>query len=102
MSSIALDVETSSVRTVHASFTEVEQVVLNFVINAQQALEGLPRPGRILIKLSDVGKRVTTAPAYGRPTSRSCSSRSLPRSQSARAPVSACPSATASSTPTAE
>jgi C4-dicarboxylate-specific signal transduction histidine kinase len=58
MSSIALDVETSSVRTVHASFTEVEQVVLNFVINAQQALEGLPRPGRILIKLSDVGKRV--------------------------------------------
>ena len=58
MSSIALDVETSSVRTVHASFTELEQVVLNFVINAQQALEGLLRPGRILIKLSDVGKRV--------------------------------------------
>jgi len=58
MSSMTLDVETSSVRKVHASFTELEQVVLNFVINAQQALEGLQRPGRILIRLFDVGKRV--------------------------------------------
>jgi C4-dicarboxylate-specific signal transduction histidine kinase len=58
LSSITLDVETSSVRKVHASFTELEQVVLNFVINAQQALEGLQRRGRIVIKLSDVGKRV--------------------------------------------
>jgi C4-dicarboxylate-specific signal transduction histidine kinase len=58
MSSITLDVETSSVRKVHASFTELEQVVLNFVINAQQAIEGSPRPGRILIRLSDAGKRV--------------------------------------------
>jgi C4-dicarboxylate-specific signal transduction histidine kinase len=58
MSSIILDVETSSVRKVHASFTELEQVLLNFVINAQQALEGRERPGRIQIKLSDVGKRV--------------------------------------------
>jgi C4-dicarboxylate-specific signal transduction histidine kinase len=58
MSSITLDVETSSVRKVHASFTELEQVVLNFVINAQQALEGQQRRGRILINLSDVGKRV--------------------------------------------
>jgi C4-dicarboxylate-specific signal transduction histidine kinase len=58
MTSITLDVETSSVRKVHASFTELEQVVLNFVINAQQAIEGLQRPGRILIRLSDAGKRV--------------------------------------------
>jgi C4-dicarboxylate-specific signal transduction histidine kinase len=58
VSSITLDVETSSVRKVHASFTELEQVLLNFVINAQQALEGSPRPGRILIRLSDEGKRV--------------------------------------------
>jgi signal transduction histidine kinase len=58
MSPITLDVETSSVRPVHASFTELEQVLLNFIINAQQAIEGLQRPGRILVKLSDVGKRV--------------------------------------------
>ena len=58
MSSITLDVETSSIRKVHASFTELEQVVLNFVINAQQAIEALQRPGRILIRLSDAGKRV--------------------------------------------
>ena len=58
MSPITLDVETSSVRKVHASFTELEQVLLNFIINAQQAIEGLQRPGRILVKLSDVGKRV--------------------------------------------
>jgi C4-dicarboxylate-specific signal transduction histidine kinase len=58
VSSMTLDVETSSVRKVHASFTELEQVVLNFVINAQQALEGSRRPGRILIRVSDVGKRV--------------------------------------------
>jgi len=58
MSPITLDVETSSVRKVHASFTELEQVLLNFIINAQQAIEALQRPGRILIKLSDVGKRV--------------------------------------------
>ena len=45
-------------RPVHASFTELEQVLLNFIINAQQAIEGLQRPGRILVKLSDVGKRV--------------------------------------------
>ena len=58
LSSIALDVETSSVRRVHASFTELEQVVLNFVINAQQAIEGGERQGRILIRIVDAGKRV--------------------------------------------
>jgi len=58
-SSIALDVEIASARTVYANFTEIEQVALNFVINAQQAIESSGRPnGRILIRLWDSGKRV--------------------------------------------
>jgi C4-dicarboxylate-specific signal transduction histidine kinase len=57
--SIALDVETSSVRKVNANFTELEQVTLNFVINAQQAIETAQRsPGRILIRLTDSGRNV--------------------------------------------
>ena len=57
--SIVLDVESSSVRKVNANFTELEQVTLNFVINAQQALEAAPRsPGRILIRLVDSGRNV--------------------------------------------
>ncbi len=56
---IALDVETASVRKVLAAFAELEQVLLNFVVNAQQAIEGSGRKsGRILIKLADVGKKV--------------------------------------------
>ena len=57
--SIALDIESSSVRRVNANFTELEQVTLNFVINAQQALEGSHRsPARIVIRLADNGKNV--------------------------------------------
>jgi C4-dicarboxylate-specific signal transduction histidine kinase len=57
--SIALDVEISSARAVYANFTEIEQVALNFVINAQQSIEAAGRPkGRILIRLEDAGKRV--------------------------------------------
>jgi C4-dicarboxylate-specific signal transduction histidine kinase len=57
--SIALDIEASSVRKVYANFTELEQVTLNFVINAQQAIEGARHSqGRILIRLTDAGKRV--------------------------------------------
>ena len=57
--SIALDIESSSVRRVNANFTELEQVMLNFVINAQQALEGSHRsPARIVIRLADNGKNV--------------------------------------------
>ena len=56
---IALDIETSTTRTVHANFTELEQVMLNFVINAQQSIEAVGRTkGRILIRLFDVGKKV--------------------------------------------
>ena len=58
-SSIALDVEMRSNRKVFANFTELEQVTLNFVINAQQSIEGSGRAkGRILIRLFDDGKRV--------------------------------------------
>jgi len=58
-SSIALDVEMASARKVYANFTEVEQVTLNFVINAQQSIEAAGRTrGRILIRVFDAGKKV--------------------------------------------
>ena len=53
------DVEATSTKRVYANFTEIEQVILNFVINAQQSLESSERgKGRIVIRLYDVGKRV--------------------------------------------
>jgi signal transduction histidine kinase len=56
---IALTVEVQSDRKVYANFTEVEQVTLNFVINAQQSIESVDRlRGRILIRVVDAGKRV--------------------------------------------
>ncbi|MBI3401000.1 MAG: HAMP domain-containing protein [Acidobacteria bacterium] len=56
---IALEVETASTRKVFATVTELEQVALNFVINAQQAIEADGRPkGRIRIRVYDTGKRV--------------------------------------------
>jgi two-component system NtrC family sensor kinase len=58
-SNIALTVDVQSARKVYANFTEVEQVTLNFVINAQQSIEVGHRPrGRILIRVFDAGKRV--------------------------------------------
>ncbi|MGE5815447.1 MAG: sensor histidine kinase, partial [Acidobacteriota bacterium] len=49
----------TSSRPVYANFTELEQVILNFVINAEQAIESAARTrGRILIRLSDSGKKV--------------------------------------------
>jgi C4-dicarboxylate-specific signal transduction histidine kinase len=58
-SSITLDVDAPSSRTVFANFTELEQVTLNFVINAQQSIETAGRKrGRILIRLCDSGKRI--------------------------------------------
>jgi two-component system NtrC family sensor kinase len=57
--SIGLDVEMTTNRKVYANFTEVEQVTLNFVINAQQAIESAGRAkGRILIRVFDAGKKV--------------------------------------------
>jgi signal transduction histidine kinase len=42
-----------------ANFTELEQVILNFIINAEQAIETAGhQQGRILIRLSDSGKKV--------------------------------------------
>jgi len=56
---ITLEIETSTSRKVYANFTELEQVTLNFVINAQQSLETVGRTkGRITIRLFDVGKKV--------------------------------------------
>jgi C4-dicarboxylate-specific signal transduction histidine kinase len=58
-SAIALDVSVSTRRQVYANFTELEQVTLNFVINAQQSIEAAGRiGGRILIRVFDAGKKV--------------------------------------------
>jgi C4-dicarboxylate-specific signal transduction histidine kinase len=58
-SSIALEIDVSSMRKVYANFTEIEQVTLNFVINAQQAIEAAGRPtGHILIRLLDSAKKI--------------------------------------------
>ena len=58
-SGIALSVDLQTERKVYANFTEVEQVTLNFVINAQQSIEAAGHPpGRILIRVFDAGKRV--------------------------------------------
>jgi two-component system NtrC family sensor kinase len=58
-SSIALATDAETSRPVYANFTELEQVTLNFVINAQQAIESAGRPGgRILIRLYDAGRKV--------------------------------------------
>src|SRR5262245_43400204 len=58
-SSIALDVDARSTRKVYANFTELEQVTLNFVINAQQSIESDGRKkGRIVIRCFDSGKKI--------------------------------------------
>jgi C4-dicarboxylate-specific signal transduction histidine kinase len=58
-SNISLDVKIATDRKVYANFTEIEQVTLNFVINAQQSIESAgPTKGRILIRVADAGKRV--------------------------------------------
>jgi len=58
-SGITLDVDTPSARSVQANFTELEQVTLNFVINAQQSIEATGRGhGRIVVRVLDAGKRV--------------------------------------------
>jgi C4-dicarboxylate-specific signal transduction histidine kinase len=58
-SAIALEVNVTTRRQVYANFTELEQVTLNFVINAQQSIEAAGRTtGRILIRVFDAGKKV--------------------------------------------
>jgi len=56
---IALTIDAPPSRPVFANFTELEQVTLNFVINAQQSIEAAGRArGRILIRLFDTGRKV--------------------------------------------
>ena len=56
---ISLEVETRSTRQVFANFTELEQVVLIFVINAQQAIQAADRrQGCLVIRLLDAGRHV--------------------------------------------
>jgi C4-dicarboxylate-specific signal transduction histidine kinase len=58
-SNIVLSVDVQTDRKVYANFTEVEQVTLNFVINAQQSIEVAEHSrGRILLRVFDAGKRV--------------------------------------------
>ena len=58
-SSIALDFSIETKRRIYANFTEIEQVVLNFVINAQQSLEATGRVGgRIRVRAFDSGRKV--------------------------------------------
>jgi signal transduction histidine kinase len=58
-SAITLEVQASATQKVYANFTEIEQVALNFVINAQQSIEAAGRPGgRVLIRVLDAGSKV--------------------------------------------
>jgi C4-dicarboxylate-specific signal transduction histidine kinase len=58
-SSIVVDVEISTSSKVSANVTELEQVMLNFVINAQQSIESAGMAhGRILIRLGEAGRKV--------------------------------------------
>ena len=56
---ISRDVEIAMSRTVSTSFTEIEQVILNFVINAQQSIEATTVvAARIRIGVKDAGPHV--------------------------------------------
>jgi C4-dicarboxylate-specific signal transduction histidine kinase len=55
---ILLETQGTTTGHVYANFTELEQVTLNFVINAQQAIEASRAHGRILIRLLEVEHRV--------------------------------------------
>jgi C4-dicarboxylate-specific signal transduction histidine kinase len=57
-SNIDFDVDDRAAQRVLAIFTELQQVVLNFVINAEQAVLHARTPHRILIRTLDVGERV--------------------------------------------
>jgi two-component system NtrC family sensor kinase len=56
---ISCQIDTTSTGTVHADFTEIEQVVLSFVINAQQSIqESCTSNGRVVIRSFDAGSHV--------------------------------------------
>jgi signal transduction histidine kinase len=56
-SNILFDVQDEAEQPVNAVFTELQQVVLNFVINAEQAVMHSMLPRRIIIRTEDVGDR---------------------------------------------
>jgi C4-dicarboxylate-specific signal transduction histidine kinase len=56
---ITLDIDVQTSRPVFATFTEIEQVTLNFVINAQQSIQATERrSGRIAVRIFDSGRKV--------------------------------------------
>lgn len=56
---VAFAVDNSSKRLVHAGFADLTQVLLNLVINAEQALQQSPVPGaRVVVRILDVDRRV--------------------------------------------
>jgi len=56
---IELLIDNQSTRSVNAVFTELQQVVLNFVVNAEQGIVGSGRlPGRITIRARDERRKV--------------------------------------------
>jgi len=56
---ITLDIVEQGSHLVHAVFTELQQVLLNFVTNAEQAIvAGQPDDRRIMIRTADVGTRL--------------------------------------------
>ncbi len=57
-SAVQFEVEIQSCRRVVAGFTELQQVVLNFVVNAEQALGGTDAKGCVVLCVRDVGASV--------------------------------------------
>jgi C4-dicarboxylate-specific signal transduction histidine kinase len=56
---IALEVDDAATRPARAVFTELQQVLLNFLINAEQAITtAAPAVRRIVIRSRDAGDRV--------------------------------------------
>ena len=56
---IELLVDDQATRSVMGVFTELQQVVLNLVVNAEQVIMGSGRlPGRVTVRTRDVGQRV--------------------------------------------
>ena len=56
---ISCEVDVAATGRIHVNFTEIEQVVLNFIVNAQYAIEAAKvANGRVVIRSSDAGPSV--------------------------------------------
>ena len=56
---ISCEVDVAATGRIHVNFTEIEQVVLNFIVNAQYAIETAKvANGRVVIRSSDAGPSV--------------------------------------------